>query len=112
MTMTGFGDRLYLLMIGEMNLAITSAPPPVPAGMINSIGFVGSQAFAVPIDTLKKRMGKTRSVRTSLDIQDTFFIQHLLNCLENFSTFQPNILKRYDFVYERKTLSARMPSPF
>jgi hypothetical protein len=31
-----------------MNRAITSAPPPGPAGMINSTGFWGSQAATLP----------------------------------------------------------------
>ena len=32
MTIHGFGDSLYLVTSGEMNRAMTSAPPPVPAG--------------------------------------------------------------------------------
>src|SRR5215213_10103216 len=36
--------RLYLVTMPWMVRAIMSAPPPVPAGMMNSIGLVGSQA--------------------------------------------------------------------
>ena len=52
MTTKGLGDSLCLEMIGEMNRAITSAPPPAPAGMMNSTGIFGSQAFAVPIEVI------------------------------------------------------------
>ena len=44
----GCGDRLYLLTRGAMNRAITSAPPPGPAGMTNSTGFCGSHAVPLP----------------------------------------------------------------
>ncbi|MHB1025024.1 MAG: hypothetical protein ACYC24_04860 [Desulfobacteria bacterium] len=33
-----------------MNLAMTSAPPPDPAGMMNSTGLSGTHAFAVPME--------------------------------------------------------------
>src|SRR6266568_4338699 len=38
-------------MRGAMNRAITSAPPPGPAGMTNSTGFWGSQAATLPDHT-------------------------------------------------------------
>src|SRR3990170_1142861 len=63
-TMKGFGDSLYLSMIGLMNRAMTSAPPPVPAGMMNSTGFVGSQAFAVPMDRKMNAKEHTRTTQT------------------------------------------------
>ena len=50
MTIHGFGDSLYLETSGEMNRAMTSAPPPDPAGMMNSTGLSGTQALAVPMD--------------------------------------------------------------
>src|SRR5512134_1375055 len=50
MTIHGFGDSLYLDTSGEMNLAMTSAPPPDPAGMMNSTGLSGTQALAVPME--------------------------------------------------------------
>jgi hypothetical protein len=64
MTTTGFGERLYFEMSGEMNLAITSAPPPAPAGTTNSMGLAGCQAaWAPPIDrkdNVKQRAKTTR----------------------------------------------------
>jgi hypothetical protein len=62
MTTKGLGESLCLVMIGAMNRAITSAPPPAPAGMMNSTGFVGCQeAFAVPIEvaTIAKEQATT-----------------------------------------------------
>jgi hypothetical protein len=52
--------------------AIWSAPPPVPAGMTNSIGFVGSQAFAV---SQKEKMAGVRNKRQTRKIG---FIRGLL----------------------------------
>jgi hypothetical protein len=37
-------------------------------------------------------------VRTSLDIQDTFFMQHLLNCLENFFNLPAKYLEELYFL--------------
>src|SRR4030042_6526735 len=48
-TIKGFGERLYFDISGETNRAITSAPPPAPAGTTNSTGLGGCQAAAVPI---------------------------------------------------------------
>src|SRR2546427_1800724 len=43
-TMSGRGESLCFSAMPEIRRAIWSAPPPVPAGTTNSIGFVGSQA--------------------------------------------------------------------
>src|SRR5881628_2191380 len=43
-TMIGRGESLCFSAMPEIRRAIWSAPPPVPAGTTNSIGFVGSQA--------------------------------------------------------------------
>ena len=43
-TISGRGESLCFSAIPAMRRAIWSAPPPVPAGMTNSIGLVGSQA--------------------------------------------------------------------
>ena len=43
-TMIGRGESLCFSAMPAMRRAIWSAPPPVPAGMTNSIGLVGSQA--------------------------------------------------------------------
>src|SRR5262245_41443361 len=47
--MSGRGDSLYLSTSGAIRRAIWSAPPPVPAGTTNSMGFVGSHASTEPI---------------------------------------------------------------
>ena len=64
MTIHGFGDRLYLETSGEMNRAMTSAPPPAPAGTMNSTGLSGTQAFAVPmeVNTNAKEHATTRPI--------------------------------------------------
>src|SRR3972149_11588306 len=43
-TMMGRGESLCFSVMPAMRRAIWSAPPPVPAGMTNSMGFVGSHA--------------------------------------------------------------------
>src|SRR5437762_12320413 len=43
-TMSGRGESLCFSAMPEIRRAIWSAPPPVPAGTTNSMGFVGSQA--------------------------------------------------------------------
>src|SRR2546425_693056 len=43
-TIIGRGESLCFSAMPEIRRAIWSAPPPVPAGTTNSIGFVGSQA--------------------------------------------------------------------
>ena len=43
-TMSGCFIRLFLATTPWMKRAIWSAPPPVPAGTMNSTGLVGSQA--------------------------------------------------------------------
>ena len=55
------------------------------------------QYFSPPAKVEVIIMRGKRRAMTSLDIQDILFIQHPLNCLENWSTFQSNILKRYSF---------------
>jgi hypothetical protein len=63
--------------------------------MINSMGFVGSHAWAVPIDRLMIMRGKMIGMMV-LDSQTTFFIQHLLLFGKLFN-LPANILKRYNF---------------
>jgi len=41
------GARFSFWMIALTNRAMRSAPPPVPAGMMNSTGFVGCHAAAL-----------------------------------------------------------------
>ncbi|HEX9849657.1 hypothetical protein [Candidatus Deferrimicrobium sp.] len=47
-----------------MNRAMTSAPPPDPAGMMNSTGLSGTQALAVPmeVNTNAKEHATTRPI--------------------------------------------------
>src|SRR6266852_3830286 len=47
-TMIGRGESLCFSAMPAMRRAIWSAPPPVPAGITNSMGFVGSQAAWAP----------------------------------------------------------------
>ena len=56
--------------------AIWSAPPPVPAGMTNSIGFVGSQAFAV---SQKEKMAVVRNNRQTRKIRFSFVTSFVNN---------------------------------
>jgi hypothetical protein len=56
----GRGESLCFSAIPEISRAIWSAPPPVPAGMTNSMGFVGSQAFAV---SKEEKMAGVRNKR-------------------------------------------------
>jgi hypothetical protein len=74
--MNGWGERLYLLMSGEMNLDITSAPPPVPAGTMNSTGFDGSHAPAVPIEKAIRTREKMIAAPI-LQTKNRFFIIQL-----------------------------------
>jgi hypothetical protein len=76
MTTQGFGEMLYLDISGEMKRAITSAPPPAPAGTTNSTGLVGTQAAAVPIMT--KAITKEQTT-TSIILKDPFFMCCLLS---------------------------------
>jgi hypothetical protein len=75
MTIQGFGEMLYFDISGEMNRAITSAPPPAPAGTTNSTGLAGTQAAAVPIVT--KSITKEQTI-TIIILNDTFFMFYLL----------------------------------
>src|SRR6266849_3152636 len=49
MAMIGCGESLCFSATPLIRRAIWSAPPPVPAGMTNSIGWVGSHARAGPV---------------------------------------------------------------
>src|SRR4030042_629055 len=68
-TTKGFGERLYLEMSGEMNRAITSAPPPAPAGTTNSTGLVGCQAAsAIPTDRKHRTQEQTKTLKIFIGI--------------------------------------------
>src|SRR3990172_3571392 len=97
-TINGFGDRLYLSMIGDINLAITSAPPPVPAGTTNSTGFVGSHALAVPVER-PMIIKEHTSVFAIFPLQSVFFIRHLpCVSLNLFCDFLSNYCGPYSFL--------------
>src|SRR5262245_34871561 len=68
----GRGESLCFSAMPAISRAIWSAPPPVPAGMTNSMGFVGSQAFAV---LQKEKMAGVRNKRQTRKIE---FIRGLL----------------------------------
>jgi hypothetical protein len=90
--MNGVGENLYLLMSGEMNRAMTSAPPPVPAGIINSTGLVGSHACAVPIEMLIRTREKNTAAAI-LHTKNRFFIQHLLFLIGKLFNFPSQYLE-------------------
>ena len=55
-TMMGRGVSLCFSAMPAMRRAIWSAPPPVPAGMTNSMGLVGSQAAHAGVTGLAARI--------------------------------------------------------
>src|SRR5687768_111176 len=65
-TTMGRGVSLCFSATPAMSRAIWSAPPPVPAGMTNSIGLVGSQARAGNDVASNTTIGRTRTRRRCL----------------------------------------------
>src|SRR5712692_809353 len=63
-TMIGRGESLCFSAMPEIRRAIWSAPPPVPAGTTNSIGFVGSQA--APAGAAARTRTRARAVLSSM----------------------------------------------
>src|SRR4026209_1147671 len=64
-TVIGRGESLCFSTIPAMRRAIWSAPPPVPAGMTNSMGLVGSQAASAGEhrNTTATRAGISAAIR-------------------------------------------------
>ena len=62
----GRGESLCFSAIPEISRAIWSAPPPVPAGMTNSMGFAGSQAFAVSKEEKPIAVRNNRKTKNAL----------------------------------------------
>jgi hypothetical protein len=55
-------------MRGDRNRAITSAPPPAPAGTTNSTGLLGSQAAeAIPLN-------RKQTVKVNAEMSNVFII--------------------------------------
>src|SRR2546422_339879 len=71
-TMSGRGESLCFSAMPEIRRAIWSAPPPVPAGTTNSIGFVGSQAApagAAAISMRTSARAVLRAMATPFDVR-------------------------------------------
>ena len=62
----GLGESLCFSAMPAMSRAIWSAPPPVPAGMTNSIGRVGSQAACA--GTAPATSAHTASTRSAITL--------------------------------------------
>jgi hypothetical protein len=92
--MKGLGERLYFEIRGEMNRAITSAPPPAPAGTMNSMGLVGCQAFPVPID--KKNITKKKNKVTLIPKDFFFIIEPPSSSLDVLKRFNKNVLSEWE----------------
>ena len=72
--MNGRGDRPFFSIRPCSNLAIWSAPPPVPAMMMNSTGFFGDQSAWAPV-------AKTPSEINATSAEMPSFLVLLMNTL-------------------------------